>query len=201
VRTLATERWRCRSRTRTCAVWRACCPPASPRSCAAAASKPCGRRPLTAGSPACASRSWCSARGTAAGFPGRLPVPGRLHPGAELAPLEKGGGMAAWSGGAWFANKLLSSSATRRKARKNAAERHGERAAAGLDDRPLHPAHWGLQAGLGLVRLEPGFVRQVLPPLLGSSCPCCGSCRRADSTPSPSCASGPSAPAACCCPR
>jgi hypothetical protein len=30
---------------------------------------------------------------------------------------------------------------------------------------------WGLQAGLGLVRLEPGFVRQVLPPLLGSLLP------------------------------
>ena len=93
-------------------------------------------------------------------------------PGAELAPLEKGGGMAAWSGGSWFANKLL---AFKRSSEKPPQKRPRRTMASG------QPLGWmvalfvaltlGLQAGLGLLRLEPAYMQQVIPPLLGSLLP------------------------------
>jgi pimeloyl-ACP methyl ester carboxylesterase len=93
-------------------------------------------------------------------------------PGAELSPLEKGGGMAAWSGGSWFANKLL---AFKRSAEKGAQPRLRRTTAAG---QPLGwmialfaLLTWGLRAGLRLPVLAPAFMQQVLPPLLGSLLP------------------------------
>jgi pimeloyl-ACP methyl ester carboxylesterase len=93
-------------------------------------------------------------------------------PGAELAALEKGGGMAAWSGGSWFSNKLLS---FKRSAEKNPEYRPRRATVSG---QPLGwmvalyvLATWGLRAGLSLLDLEPGFMRQVLPPILGSLLP------------------------------
>ena len=93
-------------------------------------------------------------------------------PGAELAQLEKGGGMAAWSGGSWFSNKLLS---FKRNAEKSPQQRPRRATVSG---QPLGwmialfaLLTWGLQAGLGLLRLEPGFMLRVLPPLLGSLLP------------------------------
>jgi pimeloyl-ACP methyl ester carboxylesterase len=93
-------------------------------------------------------------------------------PGAELALLEKGGGMAAWSGGSWFANKLL------------AFKRGSERASAKRPRRVTpggQPLGWmialfaaltlGLQAVLSVLRLEPPYMQQVIPPLLGSLLP------------------------------
>ena len=93
-------------------------------------------------------------------------------PGAELAPLEKGGGMAAWAGGSWFANKLL---AFKRGSEKSSAVRPRRATPSG------QPLGWmvalfaaitlGLQGGLGSLRLEPAFMQQVIPPLLGSLLP------------------------------
>jgi hypothetical protein len=93
-------------------------------------------------------------------------------PGAELAPLEKGGGMAAWSGGSWFANKLLS---FKRNAENNPQTRPRRTTASG---QPLAwmialfaLLTWGLRVGLSLLALKPDFMTQVLPPLLGSLLP------------------------------
>ncbi len=93
-------------------------------------------------------------------------------PGAELAPLEKGGGMAAWSGGSWFANKLL---AFKRNAEKSPEKRSRRTTPSG---QPLGwmallfvLLTWGLRAGLALLEVQPAFMRQVLPPLLGSLLP------------------------------
>ena len=93
-------------------------------------------------------------------------------PAAELAPLEKGGGMAAWSGGSWFANKLL---AFKRSAERSPPVRPRRTTASG---QPLGwmivlfaLLTWGLRAGLRLLELEPAFMQQVLPPLLGSLLP------------------------------
>jgi pimeloyl-ACP methyl ester carboxylesterase len=93
-------------------------------------------------------------------------------PAAELAPLEKGGGMAAWSGGSWFANKLL---AFKRNAEKSPQARLRRTTASG---QPLAwmtllfaLLTWGLRAGLRLLELEPAFMQQVLPLLLGSLLP------------------------------
>jgi hypothetical protein len=93
-------------------------------------------------------------------------------PGAELAPLEKGGGMAAWSGGSWFANKLL---AFKRNAEKSPQARPRRTTPAG---QPLAwmialfaLLTWALRAGLGLLAMQPAFMQQVLPPLLGSLLP------------------------------
>jgi len=93
-------------------------------------------------------------------------------PGAELAPLEKGGGMAGWSGGSWFANKLL---AFKRNAETRPATRPRRATPSG---QPLGwmvalfaLLTWGLRAGLGLLSLRPAFMTQVLPPLLGGLLP------------------------------
>ncbi len=93
-------------------------------------------------------------------------------PAAELAPLEKGGGMAAWSGGSWFANKLL---AFKRNAEKAPQSRSRRTTPSG---QPLALMTvlfllltWGLRAGLRLLELEPAFMQQVLPLLLGSLLP------------------------------
>jgi pimeloyl-ACP methyl ester carboxylesterase len=93
-------------------------------------------------------------------------------PAAELALLEKGGGMAAWSGGSWFANKLQS---FKRGAESGPQTRRRRATPSG------QPLAWmitlfvlltlGLRAGLGLLTLEPGFMPQVLPPLLGCLLP------------------------------
>jgi pimeloyl-ACP methyl ester carboxylesterase len=93
-------------------------------------------------------------------------------PAAELAPLEKGGGMAAWSGGSWFANKLLS---FKRNAEGNSQTRRRRATPSG------QPLGWmiplfvlltlGLRAGLSLLTLKPAFMQMVLPPLLGSLLP------------------------------
>jgi pimeloyl-ACP methyl ester carboxylesterase len=93
-------------------------------------------------------------------------------PGAELAPLERGGGMAAWSGGSWFANKLL---AFKRNAETSPEKRSRRTTPSG---QPLGwmvllmvLLSWGLRAGLALLDLQPPFMGQVLPPLLGALLP------------------------------
>jgi hypothetical protein len=95
-------------------------------------------------------------------------------PAGELAILEEGGGMAAWSGSSWLANKLL---AFKRNAEKAPQERARRRAQM-VGGQPLAwmtvlfaALAWGLTWGLDRLNLQPGFTGKVLPPFLGALLP------------------------------
>jgi len=95
-------------------------------------------------------------------------------PAAESAAVEKGGAWAAWFGGSWFANKLLSFK--RRGEGKNRPT--PRRRSHTLNGQPLG---WmvtifallavGLTAGLNSLRFQPDFMSRVIPPLLAGILP------------------------------
>ena len=95
-------------------------------------------------------------------------------PAAELAALEEGGGMAAWSGSSWLANKLL---AFKRSAERAPQERTRRRIQM-ASGQPLAwiailftALTWGLTWGLSRLPFQPPFAAKVLPPLLGALLP------------------------------
>jgi pimeloyl-ACP methyl ester carboxylesterase len=95
-------------------------------------------------------------------------------PAGELAALEEGGGMAAWSGSSWLANKLM---AFKRNAEKVAQEQTRRRAQM-VSGQPLAwmtllfaVITWGLAWGLGQLTFQPDFAAKVLPTLLGALLP------------------------------
>jgi hypothetical protein len=95
-------------------------------------------------------------------------------PAGELAVLEEGGAMAAWSGSSWLANKLL---AFKRGAEKAPQERTRRRSQM-LSGQPavwmtllFAALAWGLTWALGRLDLQPQFMAQVLPPFLAGLLP------------------------------
>jgi len=95
-------------------------------------------------------------------------------PAAESAAIEKGGAWAPWFGGSWFANKLLSFKRTGEGKNRPAPRRRSRT----LNGQPLG---WmvaifvllavGVSSGLSLLRFQPDFMSQVIPPLLAGVLP------------------------------
>lgn len=95
-------------------------------------------------------------------------------PAAESAAIEKGGAWAPWFGGSWFANKLLSFKRTGEGKTRPAPPRRS----CTLNGQPLG---WmmaifallavGLSSGSSLLRFQPDFMSQVIPPLLAGVLP------------------------------
>jgi pimeloyl-ACP methyl ester carboxylesterase len=95
-------------------------------------------------------------------------------PGGELAVLEEGGAMAAWSGSSWLANKIL---AFKRGAEKAPQERIRARSRM-VSGQPaawmtvlFAALAWGLTWALHRLNLQPQFMAEVLPPFLGGLLP------------------------------
>lgn len=95
-------------------------------------------------------------------------------PGAELAPLERGGAMAAWSGGTWFVSKLLAFKQGAERAAEERLHRRSQTAAGqplGWLTALFTALTWGLQALLARYSPQPEHLRSVLPVLFGSLLP------------------------------
>ena len=116
----------------------------------------------------------CSSRdGSPAARADALYLAGNL-PGGELAVLEEGGAMAAWSGSSWLANKLLS---FKRGAEKSPQERIRARSRM-VSGQPLAwmtvlftALAWGLTWALHRLALQPQFMAEVLPSFLAGLLP------------------------------
>jgi len=116
----------------------------------------------------------CSSRdGSAAARADALYLATNL-PGGELAVLEEGGAMAAWSGSSWLANKIL---AFKRGAEKAPQERIRARSRM-VSGQPLAwmtvlfaALAWGLTWVLHRLDLQPQFMADALPPFLGALLP------------------------------
>jgi hypothetical protein len=95
-------------------------------------------------------------------------------PAGELTALEEGGGMAAWSGSSWLANKMM---AFKRGAERAPQERTRRRAQM-ASGQPLAwmtllfaALTWGLAWGLDQLAFQPDFAGKVLPTFLGALLP------------------------------